>query len=82
MELPWKEYVCNDCGNSSGILDVDRDIPKYLYAIHVYAHRINCYKNNQNTGHSSPVSYAWFEYLKRSHNSNIYFPPAIYWIEK
>lgn len=28
MELPWKEYVCNDCGNSSGILDVDRDIPK------------------------------------------------------
>lgn len=54
----------------------------YLRAIHVYPHRINCYKNNENTGHSSPVNYAWFEYLKRSHNSNIYFPPAIYWIEK
>lgn len=54
----------------------------YLRAIHVYPHRINCYKNNENTGHSSPVSYAWFEYLKRSHNGNIYSPPAIYWIEK
>lgn len=54
----------------------------YLYAIHVYTHRINCYKNNENTGHSSPVNYAWFEYLKRSHNGNTHFPPAIYWIEK
>lgn len=54
----------------------------YLRAIHIYPHRINCYKNNINTGHSSPVNYAWFEYLKMSYNRNIYFPPAIYWIQK
>lgn len=54
----------------------------YLHAIHVYPHRINCYKNNENTGHSSPVNYAWFEYRKISHYRDILFPPLIYWIEK
>lgn len=64
----------------------------YLYAIHVYTHRINCYKNNQNTVHSSPVNYGWFEYCKNSvikqkcENGIIQFtcriPPVIYWIEK
>ena len=54
----------------------------YLHAIYVYPHRINCYKNNEVTGHSSPVNYAWFEYRKISYYRNIHFPPAIYWIEK
>ena len=64
----------------------------YLRAIHVYPHRINCYKNNENTGHSSPVNYAWFEYV-RPLNSQIkldigttavqfHMPPTIYWISK
>lgn len=54
----------------------------YLHAIHVYPHRIHCYKNNENTGHSSPVNYAWFEYRKVLPYINIKFPPKIYWIEK
>lgn len=53
----------------------------YLRAIHVYSHRIHCYKNNENTGHSSPVNYAWFEYYKRPIN-NVQQIPSIYWIEK
>ena len=52
----------------------------YLHAIHVYTHRINCYKNNEKTGHSSPINYAWFEYLKISHQINTHFQPLIYWI--
>lgn len=52
----------------------------YLRAIHVYPHRINCYKNNINTGHSSPVNYAWFEFIKPAYN--LQQIPAIYWIEK
>lgn len=53
----------------------------YLRAIHIYPHRINCYKNNINTGHSSPVNYAWFEFMKYPK----YFTPqapCVYWIEK
>lgn len=53
----------------------------YLRAIHIYPHRINCYKNNINTGHSSPVNYAWFEFMKRP-ACNVQQIPAIYWIEK
>lgn len=34
----------------------------YLSTVYVYTHRINCYKNNIPTGHSSPVNYAWFEF--------------------
>ena len=34
----------------------------YLHAIYIYPNRINCYKNNIPTGHSSPVNYAWFEF--------------------
>lgn len=56
----------------------------YLHAIHVYPHRINCYKNNEDVGHSSPVNYAWFEYVKFPYRNNRpkQFPPVIYWIEK
>lgn len=54
----------------------------YLRAIHVYPHRINCYKNNEDQGHSSPVNYAWFEYLKYDQEIAGTFPPVIYWIEK
>lgn len=53
----------------------------YLRAIHIYPHRINCYKNNINTGHCSPVNYAWFEFMKRP-AFNVQQIPAIYWIEK
>lgn len=56
----------------------------YLRAIYVYPHRIHCYKNNENIGHSSPVNYAWFEYVKHT-SLKVYsmlYPPAIYWIEK
>lgn len=56
----------------------------YLTAIHVYPHRIHCYKNNENTGHSSPVNYAWFEYQKKPYkNKGVNnHPPRIYWIQK
>lgn len=53
----------------------------YLRAIHIYPHRTNCYKNNINTGHSSPVNYAWFEFMKRPKH-NVQQIPSIYWIEK
>lgn len=54
----------------------------YLHAIHVYPHRIKCHKNNEDTGHSSPVNYAWFEYRKFSHYRNRRFYVSIHWIEK
>lgn len=50
----------------------------YLYAVYIYSHRINCYKNNQNLGHSSPVNYAWFRFIKGI-TSRV---PRIYWIQK
>lgn len=37
----------------------------YLQEVFVYTHRINCYKNNEPTGHSSPVNYAWFVFSKQ-----------------
>lgn len=54
----------------------------YLHAIHVYPNRIHCYKNNEKTGHSSPVNYAWFEYIKIESPIEEKFPARIYWIEK
>lgn len=54
----------------------------YLHAIYVYPHRIHCYKNNENTGHGSPVNYAWVEYRKITCYRNVQYPPLIYWIEK
>lgn len=54
----------------------------YLRAIYVYPHRINCYKNNKNTGHSSPVNYAWFEFSPSNAKSIIKFAPFICWIER
>lgn len=49
----------------------------YLRTVYVYSHRINCYKNNIPTGHSSPVNYAWFEFTP-------YFTsrPTIEWIQR
>ena len=49
----------------------------YLHAIYIYPNRINCYKNNIPTGHSSPVNYAWFEFMKGTSSS-----PKLYWILK
>lgn len=37
----------------------------YLQQVYIYTHRINCYKNNQPTGHSSPVNYGWFCFSKQ-----------------
>ena len=55
----------------------------YLKAIHIYPHRINCYKNNIDTGKSSPVNYAWFEFRKLPIEDLLkIYPPEIYWIEK
>lgn len=34
----------------------------FLKQVHIYSGRINCYKNGIDTGHSSPVNYAWFLY--------------------
>lgn len=51
----------------------------YLRAIHVYSHRIHCYKNNENVGHSSPVNYAWFEFSPKKRK---YIPADIHWISK
>lgn len=53
----------------------------YLRAIHIYPHRIHCYKNNNITGHSSPVNYAWFEFSP-STLINKYIEPRICWIQK
>ena len=50
----------------------------YLHAIYIYPNRINCYKNNIPTGHSSPVNYAWFEFT----NTPPHHSPKIYWILK
>lgn len=50
----------------------------YLRAVYVYSHRINCYRNNIPTGHSSPVNYAWFEFV----NSRSACEPRIFWIDK
>lgn len=36
----------------------------YLDIVHVFSGRINCYKNNEPTGHSSPVNYGWFVFQK------------------
>lgn len=58
---------------------------QYLRAIHIYPNRINCYKNNENTGHSSPVNYAWFEFgHKPQYFSSVdaKYPAKIYRIEK
>lgn len=34
----------------------------FLKQIHIYSGRINCFKNGIDTGHRSPVNYAWFMY--------------------
>lgn len=54
----------------------------YLKAIYVYSYRINCYKNNENKGSSSPVNYAWFEFSPAYANSVVQFTPHIHWISK
>lgn len=54
----------------------------YLAAIHVYPHRIHCYKNNEVTKHSSPVNYAWFEFSPRQRGVYSLFDPVIKWISK
>lgn len=54
----------------------------YLRAIYVYSHRINCYKNNEDNGHSAPVNYAWFEFSPAYANSVVQFTPYIHWIKK
>ena len=51
---------------------------RYLYAVYIYSYRINCYKNNIDTGKSSPVNYAWFHFIK----GNTLSRPKIYWITK
>lgn len=48
----------------------------FLKHIWVYSGRINCYKNGIETGHSSPVNYAWFEYTPKPTICN----PEIHWI--
>lgn len=48
----------------------------FLDLVYIYSHRINCYKNNENTGHSSPVNYGWFVFRK----NNYITEPKIYWI--
>lgn len=48
---------------------------RYLRKVLIFSGRINCYKNDIQTGHSSPVNYAWFCFVK-----NNCLPAQIRWI--
>lgn len=50
----------------------------YLRYIYVFSGRINCYKNNEPTGHSSPVNYGWFVFKKTKPEYR--FSPMIFWL--
>lgn len=56
----------------------------YLKDVYVYTHRIHCYKNNEPTGHSSPVNYAWFVFSKINagviERPFVNVVPQIHWI--
>lgn len=49
-----------------------------LERIYVFSGRINCYKNNEQTGHRSPVNYAWYMYRKPATGERIV--PQIEWL--
>lgn len=38
MELPLKQYMCNDCGKLSDILDCDQKLPKGWLMISSHRH--------------------------------------------
>lgn len=46
-----------------------------LDKVYVFSNRIHCYKNDINTGHSSPVNYAWYIFRK-GHTGQ----PVIEWL--
>lgn len=48
----------------------------YLDRVYIFSGRINCYKNNEQTGHSSPVNYGWFVFRKTNYPNM----PIIYWL--
>ena len=50
----------------------------YLKRIYIFSGRINCYKNNEPSGHSSPVNYAWFVFSKFEAETKQ--APQIYWL--
>lgn len=50
---------------------------RYLESVYIYPHRINCYKNNIPTGHSSPVNYGWFVF---GNKRSLLERPKKYWI--
>ncbi len=46
-----------------------------LDKVYVFSNRVHCYKNDINTGHSSPVNYAWYIFRK-GHQGQ----PVIEWL--
>lgn len=46
-----------------------------LHGVYVFSSRVNCYKNNHDEGHSSPVNYGWYIFKKGNDS-----PPFIQWI--
>lgn len=56
----------------------------YLDRVYIFSNRIQCYKNNEITGHSSPVNYGWFLFAKpgldRTTNKPMIYKPIIEWL--
>ena len=46
-----------------------------LDKVYVFSNRVHCFKNDINTGHSSPVNYAWYIFRK-GHQGQ----PVIEWL--
>ena len=47
----------------------------WLEKVYVFSNRVHCFKNDINTGHSSPVNYAWYIFRK-GHQGQ----PVIEWL--
>ena len=48
MELPVKQFCCNDCGNLTDFLDIDAKLPKGWLMISRFTHYCpKCAKNHK-----------------------------------
>ena len=55
---------------------------RWLEAVYVHCGRINCWKNDDRTQHSSPVNYAWFVFRKPANMvDGLEDQPQIYWMD-
>ena len=48
MEIPLKQYSCNDCGKLSDVLDIDENIPNGWDMVNSHTHYCDkCKYNHQ-----------------------------------